>query len=131
MSAVATASSHWPTRTTHREFFTPSANDPAIPASVSFESGEGGELGPAFQVKLANSGLTLDVSSDKTLLQVLRENDVTVETACELGVCGTCRTRYLEGQPDHRDFVLGEEEQTREMTVCCSRSKSRLLVLEL
>jgi vanillate O-demethylase ferredoxin subunit len=132
MSAVAAASSHWPTSTTHREFFTPSANDPGIAASVATEQEQGaGELGSAFELRLARTGRTLNIPGDKTILQVLRENGIAVETACELGVCGTCRTRYLEGEPDHRDFVLEEQEHANEMTVCCSRSKSRLLVLDL
>lgn len=132
MSVVASASSHWPSGTTHREFFTPSANDPAIAAAGTIESGqtEAG-LGAAFRVKLVKTGLTLDVPSDKTILQVLREHDILVETACELGVCGTCRTHYLEGEPDHRDFVLESHEHENEMTVCCSRSKSPFLVLDL
>jgi ferredoxin-NADP reductase len=132
MGAVAAMSSHWPSATTHREFFTPSANDPAVASATAPEAGqtEGG-LGGKFQILLARTGRTLEVPEDKTILQVLRENDVEVETACELGVCGTCRTRYLEGQPDHRDFVLEAQEQENEMTVCCSRSKTPRLVLDL
>ncbi|HZP79811.1 MAG TPA: PDR/VanB family oxidoreductase [Pseudolabrys sp.] len=132
MGAVAAASAHWPSGTTHREFFTPSANDPAIPSQSPAEPAAAQtELGSKFQVRLARSGQTLDIPEDKTILQVLRENDVSVETSCELGVCGTCRTRVLEGQPDHRDFVLEAQEQQSEMTVCCSRSKTPLIVLDL
>jgi vanillate O-demethylase ferredoxin subunit len=65
------------------------------------------------------------------VLSVLREHGLEVEAQCELGVCGTCRTRYLEGEPDHRDFVLEPDKQSGEMTLCCSRSKSPLLVLDL
>ena len=124
MRSVAAAASHWPPGATHREYFTPPA-DPTVPAD------DEGALGAPFKVRLARTGLTLDIPADKTILNVLREHDVEVETACELGVCGTCRTRYLEGEPDHRDFVLEEHEHKHEMTVCCSRSKSPLLILDL
>lgn len=132
MGAVAAASTHWPSGTIHREYFTPSANDPGIAASNELEaiSAEGG-FGPPFQVKIASTGEVLDIPSDKSILNVLREHGIQVETQCELGVCGTCRTRYLQGEPDHRDFVLEADEHDREMTVCCSRSKSPLLVLDL
>ena len=52
---------------------------------------------------------------------------------CEQGVCGTCLTRVLEGQPDHKDMYLTPEEQQAndQFTPCCSRSKSALLVLDL
>ena len=88
-------------------------------------------MGNTFHIKIASTGQTLEVPGDKTILQVLREQSIAVETACELGVCGTCRTRYLEGEADHRDFVLETHEQENELTVCCSRSKSPLLVLDL
>jgi len=123
MKAVAAAASHWPSGATHREYFTPSAKDVA--------ADDEGALGSPFKVKLARTGLILDIPADKTILNVLREHGIEVETACELGVCGTCRTRYLEGEPDHRDFVLEEHEHNHEMTVCCSRSKSPFLILDL
>lgn len=138
MGAVATASSHWPPGTTHREFFTPSANDPGIatPRTETVKSGSwsedaGESLGAPFQVKIASTGQIFDVPGDRSILQVLREQGIEVETACELGVCGTCRTRYVEGDPDHRDFVLEEDEHEKELTVCCSRSNSPLLVLDI
>lgn len=132
MGAVASASAHWPAGTTHREYFTPSQNDPGKAASPESpeESAEGG-FGPPFQVRIASTGEILDVPSDKSVLDVLRQHGIDVEAQCELGICGTCRTRYLEGEPDHRDFVLEVDQQAREMTVCCSRSRSPLLVLDL
>jgi vanillate O-demethylase ferredoxin subunit len=64
---------------------------------------------------------------------VLRDAGVAVETACEQGVCGTCVTSVVEGEPDHRDSVLSEEERRGEglMTICRSPAKSARLVLEL
>lgn len=132
MAAVATASAHWPAEAVHREYFTPSVNDPGIEAGRGDETGGTTDLfGPAFQVKIASTGQLLDIPSDRTMLHVLREHGFEIDTQCELGVCGTCRTRYLEGEADHRDFVLELEEHEREITVCCSRAKSRLLVLDL
>lgn len=132
MGAAASASAHWPKGTVHREFFTPSANDPAIAAPNPVHKDEVVEgMGKPFKVKIASTGEVYDIPSDRTVLDVLRENGFVIETACELGVCGTCRTRVLEGEVDHKDFVLEEDEQQHEMTVCCSRAKSPLLVLDL
>ncbi|MFX4853961.1 2Fe-2S iron-sulfur cluster binding domain-containing protein, partial [Acinetobacter baumannii] len=49
------------------------------------------------------------------------------------GICGTCLVRVLEGEPDHRDLYLSPEEQARndQFTPCCSRARSRTLVLDL
>ncbi|MDO9218316.1 MAG: oxidoreductase, partial [Lacisediminimonas sp.] len=42
-------------------------------------------------------------------------------------------TGVLEGIPDHRDIYFTEAEHARndQFTPCCSRSKSKLLVLDL
>ncbi|HPU11378.1 MAG TPA: 2Fe-2S iron-sulfur cluster binding domain-containing protein, partial [Ottowia sp.] len=47
--------------------------------------------------------------------------------------CGTCLTRVLEGEPDHKDFYLMPAEQAAndQFMPCCSRSKSPMLVLDL
>lgn len=134
MAAVALASAHWPKPSVHREFFTPSENDLNVRESRAVgvsSSSLDGNFGPPFQVKIASTGKILDIPSDQTLLNVLRENGFQIETQCELGVCGTCKTRYLRGEVDHRDFVLEEDERDYTITVCCSRSKSSLLVLDL
>ena len=49
-----------------------------------------------------------------------------VDTSCEQGVCGTCLTGVLEGEPDHRDVFLTDAEKLANdrMTVCVSRAKS-------
>jgi ferredoxin-NADP reductase len=87
----------------------------------------------AFTVIARKSGLTLHVAADQTILGVLLENGIQVETSCEVGICGTCITRVLEGQPDHRDEVLNAAEKAanEEIAVCCSRSLSDTLVIDL
>ena len=85
----------------------------------------------AFQVRLASSGATYVVPSDRSIVEVLRENGVDVDTSCEAGLCGTCKTRYLHGTPEHNDFVLSREEQDEWVQICCARAKTPLLVLDL
>ena len=46
-------------------------------------------------------------------LKVLRENGFPVASSCEIGTCGTCETRVIEGVPDHRDSVLTQAEQAQ------------------
>lgn len=86
-----------------------------------------------FQVKLASSGIVLDVAADQTLVAALEQHGLRIPTSCSEGVCGTCLTQVLEGEVDHRDVVLSPAEHARhdQMTPCCSRAKSPLLVLDL
>jgi vanillate O-demethylase ferredoxin subunit len=87
----------------------------------------------SFEVKLASSGRVVVVPADKTVVQALAEAGIEVQTSCEQGVCGTCLTRVLEGEPDNKDMYLTPEEQAAndQFTPCCSRAKSPLLVLDL
>lgn len=85
----------------------------------------------AFTLRLARSAMTMQVPVDRSVLQVLREHAVPLDTGCEQGVCGTCRTRVLEGVPDHRDSVLTDAERGDYMLPCVSRSSTPTLVLDL
>jgi vanillate O-demethylase ferredoxin subunit len=39
--------------------------------------------------------------------------------------------RYLEGEVDHQDFILSDEEREQWFTACVSRAKSKVLLLDL
>ena len=84
-----------------------------------------------FSVRLASTGLLLPVPHDRTIVEVLREAGIDVPTSCEAGLCGTCKTRYLEGTPEHHDFIFSDEERANFVAICCARASSELLVLDL
>ncbi len=109
----------WPAAQLHVEYFSAAAVD---------TTGD-----QAFDVKLASNGKVFTVPPGTTVIKVLAEAGVEIPYSCEEGVCGTCLTRVLEGVPDHRDMYLTEEEQAAndQFTPCCSRAKSKVLVLDL
>jgi len=84
-----------------------------------------------FQIKINSSGAILDVPAGKSILEVLTDHGFDIETSCENGLCATCMTGYLKGQPEHLDLVLDDAEKAEYLCVCCSRSLSPLLVLDL
>ncbi|MGY8631984.1 PDR/VanB family oxidoreductase [Bradyrhizobium sp. 14AA] len=108
----------WVDAQLHREYF--------VPAARSTEAGE-------FEVQVASSGKVLVVRADQPITAALAESGIEVPTSCEQGVCGTCLTRVLEGEPDHRDFFLTDEERLKNdrMLLCCSRANSARLILDL
>ena len=87
----------------------------------------------AFEVELKDSGITLSVAADQTLLAALRSANIDIQSDCEEGLCGSCEVRVLDGQVDHRDVVLtrSEREAHNKMMSCCSRAKGARLVVEL
>ena len=87
----------------------------------------------AFTIELARSGVTLDVGADETILEVLDNNGIDAPFSCEQGVCGTCVTDIIQGEPDHRDSFLSARQQTsgKQMCLCVSRAKGAKVVLDL
>jgi vanillate O-demethylase ferredoxin subunit len=85
----------------------------------------------SFQIKVNSNGEVLTVPADMSIVEVLREHGYYVDTSCEQGYCGTCLTPYLEGEPEHHDTVLDVSDRARYVMICCARSKSPVLVLEL
>jgi len=131
MRACQEAAGHWPKGTVHYEFFSAESSPKASLSGDELDRAGDGALGLGFQVKIASTGAIYTVPNDKSIVEVLWENGVQVETSCESGLCATCKVRYLEGEVDHRDLVLGDDEQAEYLTACISRSKSPLLVLDL
>jgi len=93
------------------------------------EDGENSE----FEVELAQSGRTVTVAPDVSVLDAVRAAGVEVLFSCTEGTCGTCETDVLDGTPDHRDSVLSAEEQQsgETMMICVSRCRGKKLVLDL
>lgn len=86
-----------------------------------------------FDIICRSSGKRLHVPADKSILQVLREAGIKVESSCRDGVCGTCEVRVLSGTLEHRDSVLTPEEREEGgyMMVCVSRAVSDVLELDI
>lgn len=85
----------------------------------------------AFEVTLKKTGTTVTVPQDRSILEALRDAGVTTTSSCESGTCGTCKTRLISGNPDHRDMVLRDDEQEDHIMICVSRAKEGGLVLDL
>ena len=86
----------------------------------------------AFTVELKKSGKVLSIPPGCSILDVLLENGIHVMTSCKNGVCGTCVTTVLAGEPDHRDeyFTVEERASNGLITLCVSRVHSGRLVLD-
>lgn len=89
--------------------------------------------GESFEVECAQSGITVTVGPDDTIAKALARAGVKIEVKCEEGVCGTCLTDVLEGEIDHRDQFLTEEEREDGDVICacCSRACGKKLVLDI
>lgn len=109
----------WAEERLHREYFA------AAPLDHSAD-------GP-FELEIKGNGRVIPVAADQSAAQALLDAGISIELSCEQGVCGTCITKVVEGVPDHRDLYFTDDEHARNdrFTPCCSRARSRRLVLEL
>ncbi|WJJ94489.1 PDR/VanB family oxidoreductase [Neopusillimonas aromaticivorans] len=117
LGAFENALSSWPANQVHVEYFT-----------AKHEAANGG-----FTVELQRSGKTFHIPEGKSILETLNDAGMSVPQSCLQGVCGACETRVISGIPDHRDAILSEPERAANetMMICCSGSKTDLLVLDL
>jgi len=106
---------------------------PAEQVHTEYFGAEIDTKGASFSLRARRSGREFTVGPDETILDVLSRAGIPVETSCQSGVCGSCLTGVIEGTPDHRDMVQTDAEKASNMriAVCCSRSKSRVLVLDI
>lgn len=119
MKACAEASAHWAVGSVHSEHF--KAPEPQVKSAPD----------ASFEVRLARSGVTLQVLPEQTIVRAMELAGHRVPTSCLSGLCGSCKVDYLEGEVEHNDYILSDEEKTRCLTLCVSRSRSPTLVLDL
>jgi ferredoxin-NADP reductase len=123
LSAVEQHSAHWPAGILHIERF----------AAKAPTAEEAAEALDQFEVVCQRSGVSVEITSDQSILEVLEEEGIPILGSCYEGVCGTCEARVLGGTPDHRDSVLTDAERAagEVMLICVSRSRTERLVLDL
>jgi phthalate 4,5-dioxygenase reductase component len=116
MQAVRDMTGHWSPSSVHFEAF-------AEPPKYSPQD-------QPFRVRLMRSGEVVDVPVGVTILEALRGRGHLVPSSCESGTCGTCRTKLLGGEAEHRDLVLTEAEQAGNIMLCVSRARSGELQID-
>jgi phthalate 4,5-dioxygenase reductase component len=104
------------------------------PTSIHFEAFSDADArrddDTAFTVTLSSTGETIEVPVGTTILEAMRARGHDVPSSCESGTCGTCRTKLLAGEADHRDLVLTESERDSQIMICVSRAKTPGLTID-
>ncbi len=117
-AAIAAArAAGWPEAQIHFEYFSANVDT----------------AGASFEVEARRSGIQLTVGPQETLHAALTRVGVKIKKSCEQGVCGTCLCDVIEGEIDHRDKFLTEDERADgdQIVTCCSRAKGAMLVLDI
>jgi ferredoxin-NADP reductase len=121
LGAVEARCASWPAGSLHLERFAAKATEGAVDTE--------------FEVELARTGITITVPAGRSIFDAAQDHGVSVLGSCHEGVCGTCETVILgfDGEVDHRDSVLNDEEKSSNetMMICVSRCTSGRLTLDL
>lgn len=110
----------WPQESLHREYFSATLKESEDPQHI-------------FKVRVASTGDEYEIPPERSIAEVLDEAGHFVPLSCEEGVCGTCMVPLLEGEAEHRDLYMTPQEHAAGdmITLCCSRAKSDLLVVDI
>lgn len=83
-----------------------------------------------YQVTFAKSGRTIEVPSDKFVLDMARRAGVRLPSSCAKGLCGTCKSKLISGTVDmkHQGGIRQREIDAGMALLCCSKPTSDLVV---
>ncbi|WP_059021329.1 PDR/VanB family oxidoreductase [Mycobacterium sp. M26] len=123
LNAVEERCTRWPEGSLHIERFAAKVPTPQQQAEALDQ----------FEVVCQRSGVTLAVSAEDSILELVEAAGIPITTSCYEGVCGSCEARILDGVPEHRDSVLNAQQRDagEVMLICVSRSRTERLVLDL
>ncbi|MEO8262373.1 MAG: 2Fe-2S iron-sulfur cluster-binding protein [Pseudolysinimonas sp.] len=84
-------------------------------------------------VDCVRSGIEVRVPAQSSVLEALESQGVPILASCRRGVCGSCEVRVLDGQPEHLDSVLDDDEKGElgVMYPCVSRAVGTRLALDV
>jgi len=106
----------------------------SIPSSmIHYEEFATPKPGKPFLVDIQSSGKTVSVGGEESLLEALEQADVFVPNMCRGGVCGQCVCTVIEGDIEHRDNFLSEDEKVSGKFImpCVSRAHTDRIVLDI
>ncbi len=102
-----------PERQVHSEVFATQSVRPAYRLGDQADSGVGGIM------QILETGASLEVLPQETLLVALERHGYRPEFSCRGGTCGTCKLRVVEGQVDPVGEALSPSERAAGYVLSC------------
>ena len=108
----------------HQESFAPTEEEvPELDDVVPDEDAKA-------EVTFATSGVTAKVPETETILAAARANGLNIPSGCSFGICGTCKTRKLEGEVHmvHNGGISEDDIAAGYILACCSNPIGKVVV---
>ncbi|WP_120969762.1 PDR/VanB family oxidoreductase [Comamonas sp. lk] len=107
----------WPRSQIHFELF-------SAPATTAADRGT--------TIDLARSGRQIDVPAGTSMLDGLIAAGCDPLFDCRRGECGMCAVHMLDGEVEHRDYALSDEQHSEGLVcICVARARSNRITLDL
>lgn len=84
-----------------------------------------------FTLKLAMSRVEIAIPANKTATDMLQEHGIRIDVKCSDGICGVCQCGLIDGDVEHRDFVLSKKQRKNSIILCQSRAAEAGGVVEV
>ncbi|WP_425373738.1 2Fe-2S iron-sulfur cluster-binding protein [Phyllobacterium salinisoli] len=105
----------------HQESFQPAAETVVTPPSPA--TGSPDAASQAATVRFTLSGVEVECAADDTVLLAARNAGLKIPSACEFGVCGTCKVLCSSGETmmSHNGGIRDDEIEEGYILACCTR----------
>ena len=112
----------------HQESFQPASETPAIPVPAALAAAASDAETEAPSVIFTLSGMEVQCSPTDTVLLAARNGGLKIPSACEFGVCGTCKVKCLSGETsmNHNGGIRDDEIEEGYILACCSHPLGRV-----
>lgn len=116
----------------HQESFQPASDAPPLAplpaAELSAIAADATEPAAAASILFAQSGVEVQCSAGDTVLLAARNGGLKIPSACEFGVCGTCKVKCLSGATtmNHNGGISEDEIAEGYILACCSQPLGRV-----
>lgn len=83
-----------------------------------------------YEITFAKSGRTITCDAETTILAAARLAGMRLAASCTKGLCGTCKSRKLEGEVEmaHSGGIRQREIDAGMVLLCCSKPRSNVVV---
>jgi len=107
----ATERQQWPSDAIHQEYF----SAPETPEYQNYP----------FKLNLVKSNRQVEVAANESATEALSRAGIAVDVKCSDGICGVCKCGLIEGDIEHRDFVLSQKQRATSIILCQSRAAQK------
>ncbi|MFS2327102.1 hybrid-cluster NAD(P)-dependent oxidoreductase [Brucella sp. H1_1004] len=118
----------------HQESFQPASEISAVPLPTTLAATGEKPAAPAkpavppATVVFTLSGVEVECTENDTILLTARNGGLKIPSACEFGICGTCKVKCIGGETEmtHNGGIRDDEIAEGYILACCSRPRGRV-----